>query len=820
MGCRAPASRSYAYLGPAVRAFFRNGGRRCWVVRVADSARAETNRFPLPGILALATSGAISQGTLAARSPGSAADGLRVTASIAPEPVRLRLTATDPVAFDAFAASESDLAVGDTIRVTFAGSEWTLVFAVASVAPGSSMSGTGSIACWAAVATVDPGAVADLRHHSPPSRAVFGPPTADGLASLSIPVLPSAAPEAGAVVEASVGDRTLWLVVDAVEAAPDGATALLVKPFQVSFEAPVPTPAQAAGAFAERLTLDLGVTDGNGNAWSLGGLGPAAGHPSFAGRLPSDESLYGGAAPPVLDGPLAHAASAPRFPLAGPADPPALYLPLGGSILAGPSLGAITSGAPERQRDGLDVFGAALFLDRGLAMTSEQVLLDEADWIRFQSPDPRALAGIHSLLSVDEVTIVAVPDAINRGWSPGPISEPLPAHIDVSPPELSPPEDGRASAFRDCAGFVAAAPQFDAPSPSSGIYTLSWSETDLAGALFELQEAADPGFGEAETIYRGAEHRLSIFGRSPGGSWFYRVRTIAPASSEWSSTLNVRIPPGERLVLDAPEQYSSTELALLHQALLRMCSARGDLVGVLALPQHYAASDAVSYAQALRGTSTDPITSFGAMYHPWLYSADAADPTQIRLGPPDGAAAGMISATASSLGSWVAPANVPLQDVVDLEPSIGADSYLDFQTAQLNLLRQQPGGFVCLAADTLSGDEDLRPIGVRRLLQALRRLALLQGAAYAFEPDSDVLRRTVQRGFERLLAGMFARGAFAGASAAEAFRVDVGSPPNTEATSAAGQLIVELRVAPSRPMSFITIRLVRSDAGALQVQTR
>lgn len=26
---------TFAHLGPAVRAFFRNGGRRCWVVRVA-----------------------------------------------------------------------------------------------------------------------------------------------------------------------------------------------------------------------------------------------------------------------------------------------------------------------------------------------------------------------------------------------------------------------------------------------------------------------------------------------------------------------------------------------------------------------------------------------------------------------------------------------------------------------------------------------------------------------------------------------------------------------------------------------------------------
>src|SRR5437762_3167475 len=32
-----------AFLTPAVRAFFRNGGRRCWIVRVAKRSRSVTN---------------------------------------------------------------------------------------------------------------------------------------------------------------------------------------------------------------------------------------------------------------------------------------------------------------------------------------------------------------------------------------------------------------------------------------------------------------------------------------------------------------------------------------------------------------------------------------------------------------------------------------------------------------------------------------------------------------------------------------------------------------------------------------------------------
>ena len=44
-----------AYLGPAVRAFFANGGRRCWIIRVAAAPVA--NDWDIPGVLSLARDG-------------------------------------------------------------------------------------------------------------------------------------------------------------------------------------------------------------------------------------------------------------------------------------------------------------------------------------------------------------------------------------------------------------------------------------------------------------------------------------------------------------------------------------------------------------------------------------------------------------------------------------------------------------------------------------------------------------------------------------------------------------------------------------------
>jgi phage tail sheath protein FI len=205
--------------------------------------------------------------------------------------------------------------------------------------------------------------------------------------------------------------------------------------------------------------------------------------------------------------------------------------------------------------------------------------------------------------------------------------------------------------------------------------------------------------------------------------------------------------------------------------------------------------------------------SYGALWHPWLIVRDAFGP--LRDVPPDGAMAGVIATRSATRGAWVAPANEPLQGVLGLTPSISSSARQGLQDAAVNLIRQEPTGFVCLDADTLTDDLDLRPLNVRRLLILVRRAALRTGNEYAFEPNSFSLRNTLKRGFESLLALMFARGAFAGRDTRSAYQVVTDETVNTPQSADLGRLIAELRIAPSRPLSFMTIRLLqRGDASA------
>ena len=87
-----------------------------------------------------------------------------------------------------------------------------------------------------------------------------------------------------------------------------------------------------------------------------------------------------------------------------------------------------------------------------------------------------------------------------------------------------------------------------------------------------------------------------------------------------------------------------------------------------------------------------------------------------------------------------------------------------------------------------------------------------------FRPNDDSLRRLVQREFERILGDLFVRGAFAGETHDEGYRVVADATVNTPQSIDLGRFLVELQVAPSQPLSFLTVRLVQEGGTLLAVQ--
>jgi hypothetical protein len=804
---------AYGHLGPAVRSFFRNGGRRCHVVRVAAPSAAPA-AFELPGLVVVDAAGKTGHALLAARSPGSWADGVRVgmaliTASVPP----LALWSGPSV------PRQGDVAPGDVLRVRFPETGWTLVVAVRAADRDELAAGARLWLAPARPRVREGGAAQWLDAHGEPATAAARIEEAGaGTALVSLDTPPESAPQLGSQVCVELASMTLWLRVADVQGASSVGLAradrVAVRGPTVAVSSHAPRARALRGrAIVQRLELELAVALDEGPPRRLGGLGLAPGHPRFAGALPSDDRLYArlaGAEP--VDGLWADAAE-PRFPLAGAGDRPELLVPLSAQIVAA-TLPARVSAAPRWERDGLGRFSAALFVDPALSGRRTDVLLEEANFIRFRSPQPQPLKGMHALLGVAEATLVAVPDAVQRGWS-APGAE---APAAIAPQERALAAPSEEPLFVACVPLTLEPPTHaETFGPVGGAVTVRWDAVEHA-LEYELQEALDSTLATAVTVHRGPETSVQLFGRPEGGARYYRVRALAgDAASDWAYARAWAAAP-TRALLDAPAG-EAPELQAVQRDLLRMCAARGDMFALLALPEHFREVTAIAHVRSLAAGDFEPSAlGFGAFHHPWLVEPLDQSATVFRRLPPDGAAAGVAAAVATRQGAWVAPANEPLRDVVALATQLPEAARAPLQDAQINLVRQEPAGFLWLAADTLAADPDVRPINVRRLIQLIRRLAVRHGATYVFEPNDAVLARTVERGFDAIMTILLLRGAFAGMTPAQSYRVDTGSPPNSPTGVDQGRFVVELRFAPSRPLAFLTVRLVRTGDGAVLVE--
>src|SRR5262249_6680 len=137
-------------------------------------------------------------------------------------------------------------------------------------------------------------------------------------------------------------------------------------------------------------------------------------------------------------------------------------------------------------------------------------------------------------------------------------------------------------------------------------FTLAWDSVEEDGA-FVLEEATDEQFHLSRVIYRGTGQRLTVYGRSRG-EWFYRVRVeLGGVSSDWSAGKVVLVGAATGYVLHKAEDYAPQMLLGVQRALLRMCAARGDMLAVLSLPEHYRDAGAIAHIRELKAADAAAI---------------------------------------------------------------------------------------------------------------------------------------------------------------------------------------------------------------------
>ncbi|HEX6912836.1 MAG TPA: phage tail sheath subtilisin-like domain-containing protein [Longimicrobium sp.] len=207
-------------------------------------------------------------------------------------------------------------------------------------------------------------------------------------------------------------------------------------------------------------------------------------------------------------------------------------------------------------------------------------------------------------------------------------------------------------------------------------------------------------------------------------------------------------------------------------------------------------------------------SSYGALYYPWLEIADPIGPGRNprRFVPPSGFVAGLFARIDNTRGVWKAPAGTEANLIgpLALEYAV-TDSEQDvLHPYGVNCIRQFPAaGMVIWGARTLAtqSDPEYRYVPVRRYTIYLE-VSIYRGTQWAVhEPNDATLWESLEANIGDFMMGEFRRGALAGATPEQAFEVKCDEDLNPPSEVNAGRVNMEVRFAPLKPAEFVIIRI-------------
>jgi uncharacterized protein len=248
----------------------------------------------------------------------------------------------------------------------------------------------------------------------------------------------------------------------------------------------------------------------------------------------------------------------------------------------------------------------------------------------------------------------------------------------------------------------------------------------------------------------------------------------------------------------------------LEQIVVKHCEDIGDRFAILDSHEEANKDEAWSQWSAIDGKN-------GAIYYPWLkvrkFSDEKGKP-QAMLVPPCGHVAGVYTRSDQERGIHKAPANEPLEGVLDLESHLTSEDQDFLNPKRVNCIRSFPGrGIRVWGARTLSGQDEWTYVNVRRIfLTAVRWIHWHMGDV-AFEPNDAQLWARIERELNLYFLGLYRQGALKGPTPQDAYFVRCNAKTNPREVRELGQVITEIGLAPARPYEFVVVRLIHGQTG-------
>lgn len=254
-------------------------------------------------------------------------------------------------------------------------------------------------------------------------------------------------------------------------------------------------------------------------------------------------------------------------------------------------------------------------------------------------------------------------------------------------------------------------------------------------------------------------------------------------------------------------------LKAVQLGLIAHCELLGDRMAVLDTPPGLNAQQAAHWRTEVAGYDS----KFAALYWPWVKVHDPVT-GGTKAVPPSGHVAGLWARTDAERGVHKAPANDVLRGVVGVELQTTRGEHDGLNPIGVNVIRSFPGrGIRVFGARTLSSDPAWRYINVRRLFNYVEA-SLLNGTSWVvFEPNDRALWGRVTRTVSAFVSTVWRAGALFGDNPSEAYYVKCDDETNPQEVIEAGQLVIEIGIAPVKPAEFVVFRLAQMPSGVAAV---
>jgi phage tail sheath protein FI len=247
----------------------------------------------------------------------------------------------------------------------------------------------------------------------------------------------------------------------------------------------------------------------------------------------------------------------------------------------------------------------------------------------------------------------------------------------------------------------------------------------------------------------------------------------------------------------------------LQGKMIAHCENMGDRMAILDAPRDMLPQDILEWRMNTAGYDS----KFATLYYPWIEVMDPISKAPMMV-PPSGHIAGIWARTDSTRGVHKAPANEVVLGANGLGFQVTGEEQGGLNKVGINCIRSFPGrGIRVWGARTLSSDPEWRYVNVRRLFNYVSE-SIMEGTQWAvFEPNDHRLWMQLKISTTNFLTRVWRDGALFGTTPDQAFYVKCDSETNPPDVVEAGQVVVEVGIAPVKPAEFVVFRISQFAGG-------